>query len=134
MDINERVYDEHDNKGHCCSQTIMNMALEDMGRGEAERADMIKAMGAYCGGLHSGLACGALCAAKSALFIAEEEPGQAHDELGPELMEWFKERFGAWNCDELLEGNPNNRFTLCPVIMADTYVKLYDMLEDIGAV
>jgi hypothetical protein len=134
MDIKERVYDEHEVKKHCCSQAVMNMALEDMGRDEAERLEMVKAMGAYCGGMHEGLACGALCGAKSALFIAEEDIGKSHEELGPELMGWFKERFGAWNCSELLEGDLDRRFTLCPVIMADTYLKLYDMLEDIGAV
>ena len=134
MDIKNRVFDEHEIKKHCCSQTVMHMALEDMGRGEEERRDMIKAMGAFCGGLHERLACGALCGAKAALFLAEEDPARAHDELGPELMAWFKERFGAWNCDELLGGDPERRFELCPVIMADTYLKLYDMLEDIGAV
>ena len=134
MDIKDRVFEEHEIKKHCCSETVMNMALEDMGRSEEERRDTVKAMGAYCGGLHEGLACGALCAAKSALFIAEEDYGKAHDEHGPELMEWFRERFGAWNCAELLAGEPERRLSLCPVIMEDTYVKLYDMLEDIGVV
>ena len=134
MDIKDRVFDEHEIKKHCCSQTVMNMALEDMGRSEEIRRDMIKAMGAFCGGLHKRLTCGALCGAKAALFLAEEDPAKAREELGPELMEWFMERFGAWSCDELLGGDPERRFELCPGIMEDTYIKLYDMLEDIGAV
>ena len=134
MDIKDRVFEEHEIKRHCCSETIMNMALEDMGWSEEDRRVPMKAMGAYCGGLHVGLACGALCGAKSALFIAEEDIDKAHDELGPELMEWFKERFGAWNCGELLEGEPGSNPEFCLVIMSDTYIKLYDMLEDIGAV
>ena len=134
MDINDRVFEEHEIKGHCCSETIMNMALEDMGRSEEERQELVKAMGAFCGGLDKGLACGALCAAKSALFVAEEDSNKVHEELGPELMEWFKERFGAWNCRELLGADPGTNIELCLSIMADTYIKLYDMLEDAGAV
>ena len=133
MDIKERVLNEN-LRGHCCSETIMNMALADMGRNEEERHDTVKAMGAYCGGLHVGLVCGTLCGAKSVLFIAEEDYEKAHDELGPELMAWFKERFGSWNCADLLEGDQSRKLTLCPTIVEDTYVKLYDMLEEIGAV
>ena len=95
---------------------------------------MVKAMGAFCGGLHEGLACGSLCAAKVAIWIAEEDSRKAREELGPELMEWFKERFGSWNCAEILEGDQSRKKTLCPIIVEDTYTKLRDILEDIGAV
>ena len=133
MDVKERVFD---NKlmGYCCSESIMNMALEDMGREQEDRADLIKAMGAYCGGLHEGLACGTLCAAKAALFIAGSDNPKVQSELGSELMRWFMERFGAWNCTELLEGDESRKLTLCPIIVEDTYTKLKDMLEDIGAI
>ena len=134
MDIKDRVFDEKVNKKHCCSQAIVNMALTDMGAEDEVRAGLAKAMGAFCGGLHEGLACGALCGAKAALFFAEEDYDKAHDELGPELMEWFKERFGAWNCDELLDGDQGRRLTLCPIIIEETYMKLYEMLEDMGVV
>ena len=133
MEIMDRVLDEK-LRGHCCSESIMNMALEDMGRSEAERRDVVRAMGAYCGGLREGLACGAICAAKAVLFVAEEDYEKVHDEYGPEMMKWFKERFGAWNCAELLAGDLSRKQTLCPTIVAETYIKLYDMLEDIGVV
>ena len=129
MDIKGRILDGK-LKGYCCSEMIMDMALEDMGRSEEERRDAVWSMGAFCSGLHEGLACGTLCAAKAALYIAEENYHKAHGELGPELMEWFKERFGAWNCAELLEGDDSRRQTLCPLIVEETYIKLYDMLEE----
>jgi len=132
MDTKERVF-EGKLKGYCCSENIMNMYLEDTGRPPEERRDLIKAMGAYCGGLHEGLACGTLCAASSVLFLAEEDFDKARDELRPELMEWFKERFGSWNCHEILEGDYSRKPKVCPIIVEDTYTKLRDMLEDIGA-
>ena len=133
MDTKERVLDGILNK-YCCSENIMNLFLEDMGRAPEERADLVKAMGAFCGGLREGLACGALCAAMAALFIAEEDYDRAREDLGPDMMGWFKERFGAWNCAELLEGDESRRMTLCPVIVEETYDKLLDILEDIGVI
>jgi hypothetical protein len=133
MNTKERVFDEK-LRGHCCSESIMNMCLEDMQWSEEERRVLVRAMGAYCGGLRERLACGALCAAKAALYVAEDDYEKAAGELGPELMRWFKERFGAWNCAELLDGDDSRKLTLCPVIIEDTYVKLRDMLEDIGAI
>jgi hypothetical protein len=133
MNTTERIHEEKLIKKHCCSEGVLNMALEDLGYEPEARLPLIKAMGAFCGGLHEGLACGALCGAKAALFLTEGDYEKAHDELGPELMRWFKERFGSWNCNELLEGDMSRRTTLCPIIMEDTYIKLRDMLEDIGA-
>ncbi|MCL2111777.1 MAG: C-GCAxxG-C-C family protein [Clostridiales bacterium] len=133
MNAKDRVFEEK-LKGHCCSESIMNMCLEDMGWEPEARQPLIKSMGAYCGGLHEGLACGTLCAANAVLWIAEEDYNKAHDELGPEMMAWFKERFGSWNCTELLEGDEARKPIVCPPIVEDTYLKLHDMLEDIGAV
>ena len=131
MDTRDRVFNERF-KRHCCSESIMNMCLEDMGRDPESNKDLVKAMGAFCGGLHEGLACGALCAAVAVLWLAEEDPVKAHDKIGPEMMAWFKKQYGAWNCEDLLEGDKKRMATLCPVIMEETYIKTREMLEDIG--
>jgi len=128
MDTKELVI-ENKLMGYCCSESIMNMALTDMGWETEDRVALIKATGAFCGGLHEGLACGTLCAAKAVLFLAEEDKDKAKEELGPELMQWFKERFGHWNCADILEGDMSRKLTLCPVIVEETYLKLYEMLE-----
>ena len=133
MDVKDRVA-ENKLTGHCCSESIMKMALEDMGWEEEEKRNLIKAMGAFCGGLHEGLACGTLCAAKSVLFLAEEDYISTKEGSGAELMQWFKERFGHWNCAELLEGEMERKQTLCSINIEDTYIKLRDILEDIGAI
>jgi len=134
MDTKARVFEEKLVNKHCCSETVMNMILEDMEWAPGERQPLVKSMGAFCGGLHEGLACGALCAASAALWIAEEDYARAHDELGPEIMQWFKERFGYWNCADLLQGDQDRKLTLCPIIIEETYIKLHDILEDIGAI
>ena len=131
MDLKERVSDSL-LKGNCCSETVMNMFLEDIGRDPGQNRDLVKSMGAFCGGLHAGLACGVLCAAVSVLWIAEQDPVKAREEIGPEMMEWFKDRFGAWNCADLLEGDESWMMTLCPIIMEDTYIKVREMLQDMG--
>ena len=133
MDASERLLNEQ-LKGHCCSETIMNLSLEDMGWAEDDRQLLVRSMGAFCGGLHEGLACGTLCAAKAVLFLAAEDGDKARYELGPELMAWFRDRFGAWNCWELIEGDASRKSSVCPAIIEETYIKLRDMLEDIGAI
>ena len=134
MDIAERVLNNKLAHGCCCSENILKMALEDMGWEPEAHTAWIKSMGAFCGGLHEGLACGALCAANSVLWAVAEEKKKAKEELGPEFMSWFKERFGSWDCADILEGDESRKTTFCPTLTADTYLKLYDMLEDIGAV
>lgn len=132
MDIKDRVLDEM-LSGLCCGPTVMKLGLEYLERDPDEIEKFSKSMGAFCGGLHEGLGCGALSAANALLWLVEEDPAKAHDELGPEMMAWFKERFGAWNCAELLGDDPDaSRRDLCPVIVAETFLKLRDMLEDMG--
>lgn len=133
MDIKERVFENHALKKYCCSKTVLNLSLEDLGWDEERRDPLVKAMGAYCGGLHEGLACGALCGAKAVIFLVAEYE-EAKETLGPEMMGWFKERYGSWNCADILDGDDSRKDTLCPLIMEDTYIKLRDMLEDIGAI
>ena len=129
MNVKERVLLEK-LKGHCCSESIMAMFLEDTGR---ENDDLVKAMGAFCGGLRAGLVCGTLAAAVSVLFTAAERYEQARDELRPEMMEWFLNQYGSYSCEELLDGDETRRLTLCPIIVEETYYKLIGILEDAGA-
>jgi len=133
MDTKERVFDNK-LKGLCCSESIMNMALEDMGWDQEKRQPLEKAMGAFCGGLHEELTCGTLCAAKAVLFLVEKDYVSAKEGTGAELMIWFKERFGSWICADLLDGDLGRKLTLCPTIVEDTYIKLRDMLEDMGVI
>jgi hypothetical protein len=82
--------------------------------------------------MREGLACGTLCAAVGVLYVASDDVRVMKEALASEMMTWFKTRFGAWNCAELLEGDETRKMTLCPVIVGDTYLKLREMLEDAG--
>ena len=118
-------------RGHCCSESIMAMFLEDAGR---ENDDLIKAMGAFCGGMREYLVCGTLAAAISVIFVAAESYEQARDEMRPKMMKWFLESYGTYSCEELLDGDETRRLTLCPTIVEETYCKLIEILEDAGAI
>jgi len=128
MDVKERILVER-LKGHCCSECIMAMFLNDAGR---ENDDLVKAMGALCGGLREGLVCGALASAVSVIFVAAGSYDQARDEMRPEIMEWFLERYGSYSCEDLLDGDETRRITHCPIIIEETYCKLIEILEDAG--
>ena len=128
MDAKERILLEK-LKGHCCSESIMAMFLEDAGR---ENGDLVKAMGAFCGGLREGLVCGTLAAAISVIFLAAESYEQARDELRPEMMKWFLGRYGSYSCADILDGDETRKLTHCPTIVEETYCKLIEMLEDAG--
>ena len=128
MDIKERVIGEK-LKGHCCSESIMAMFLEDT---DKNNDDLIKAMGAFCGGMREGLVCGALAAAVSVIFTAAENYDQARNDLHPVMMKWFLDSYGSHCCADILAGDETRKLTLCPIIVEETYRKLTELLEDAG--
>ena len=123
MGLEERIFD-YRLKGYCCSQIIMAMALEDMG--SEENPDLIAAMGGLCDGLQEGKLCGTLAAAVCALYTAD--PYEADMTLRSELTEWF-DRYGSYDCEEITGGNPLNKHSICPPMLAEVYERLTDMLE-----
>ena len=126
-DMKERVLMEK-LRGRCCSESIMAMFLEDTGR---ENEELVKAMGAFCGGMREGLVCGALAAAISVIFTAAESYEQARDELRREMMSWFLNRYGSYSCADIIDGDETRKITYCPIIVEETYCKLTELLEDV---
>lgn len=111
-------------QGYCCSQIIMQIGLDNLGK---ENTDLIVAMKALCNGLQEGKLCGCLTAASCVLYLADSE--RAATRLNTELMEWFDDTFGALDCNDLLEGNPLNKIEKCPMIIEATCKKLEDLLD-----
>jgi hypothetical protein len=128
-DTHTRLFEEK-LKNRCCSMALMALCLDDFGE---ENEPLIKAMGALCDGMGEGQVCGTLAAAVCALFMSADDMMQANRELRPEMMNWFFSRFGAFTCEEILDGNEMRRISECPIIVEETYEKLREMLEDIGA-
>ena len=127
MDIKERVLMEK-LRGHCCSESIMAMFQEDTG---SENEELVKAMGAFCGGMREGLVCGTLAAAVSAIFVAAESYEQARDVLRPEMMNWFLEHYGSYSCADIIGDDEMRKITYCPILVEETYCKLTELLEDV---
>lgn len=119
----ERIF-EFKLKGYCCSQIIMGLGLESL---EKENDDLIRAMGGFCNGLEEGKLCGTLAAGVALLYMVD--PKEANKELRSSLMDWFYDRFGGYECEEILEGNPMNKLEICPVMIEETYEMICELLD-----
>ena len=70
-----------------------------------------------------------------------EDTGMDHPEhksaMG-EFTRWFEEEmmvnYGGIDCRDITKGNPANRVELCPGIIADTYAKCMEILEEKGLI
>lgn len=111
-------------KGYCCSQIIMQMGLEKLGK---NNEDLVKAMSGLCGGMATGKVCGCLSAAICLLFLVDGEDASMRG--AREITDWFSETFGETDCDKLLEGKLSNKVELCPVLIENTFKKVEEIIE-----
>lgn len=112
-------------KGYCCSQIIVAMILEDLGR---DNEDLISAMGGFCNGLESGENCGTLLASVAMLHMVD--PKAADMELRAEFMDWFYDAYGSYNCCDIVHDDPGQKMEICGAMIENCYNMLYEMLED----
>jgi hypothetical protein len=118
MSIQERLFEQR-LKNHCCSQTIMALSLEDLGK---ENEDLVQAMAAFCNGMGKGKICGTLAAAIAVLHVAD--PKGAVEQNQEELMDWFLDRFGGYDCEEIVHDDPLEKIRICPMLVEETYEQL----------
>jgi hypothetical protein len=111
-------------EGRCCTQIMVQIALQDSGRDDPV---MVDAVGALCLGLYSGDCCGALSGGALAMALLAARPLDTI--LVTELAEWFRETHGATRCDTLLAGDAMARFTRCPAIVEATYREAVEILD-----
>jgi hypothetical protein len=118
-------------KGYCCSQMILQMGLDAQ---KKENPALIQAVAGLCRGLNGGLLCGTLTA--GACLLALCDPQNAAQFLINDLVAWFTEEYGALyggiDCKDILAGEPDNRYSRCPEIVAATYAKVVELLEEYG--
>ncbi len=111
-------------KGYCCSQIIMAMGLDKLGK---ENPDLIQAMAGLCNGVWQEKICGTLSSAVCLLCLADaEEAGKIYIS---ELTEWFEDSFGSTECSDLISGNPLAKAETCPMIIEATFAKICEMLD-----
>ncbi len=114
-------------RGQCCTQIMVQLALEERGQ---ENAQMVEAVGALCLGLFDGLTCGALTGGALAMAIlAGELPG---DVLVTDLVDWFRGEYGMTDCDVSAAADLSVRFTRCPGMVAATYAEARAILHTHG--
>jgi hypothetical protein len=105
-------------QGFCCAQILLQLGLDEKG---SENPELINAVKGLCGGMHSGLACGALTG--GACLLSLLEPEKAHRKMIPALTEWFLEAYGTMDCKPILEIQPN--------ICGDIIVRTYEMVKEL---
>jgi hypothetical protein len=77
-------------------------------------------------GMQRGLACGALTGAVCLLGLFDLD--LAKRRMIPELLDWFLEQYGAQNCQDILKGDKQNRFKICPDLIENTYLYTKELL------
>lgn len=128
-------------RGYCCSQILMLLALDEMGR---ENPDLVRASAGLCNGLGDcsgpcGVLTGAACLL--ALHGAKGTDFEESDDRLPLMLEqlrtWFTDQvagqFGGVACADILEGecggpNPER----CGGLVADAYARVREILVENG--
>lgn len=137
MDLMERIMDLSQ-CGWFCSQILAILMNETTGNSNPE---LVKALGGLNGGVGYSQGCcgcmtGGCCIISSVTGKAEDtgyESPEHKSALG-EFTEWFKEEmmvnYGGIDCCDITKGNPANRLETCPQIIADTYMKCMEILQE----
>lgn len=123
-------------KGYCCTQIMLLLALEDMGR---ENPDLIRASAGLCDGLGDctgpcGVITGALCfmSLHAAKGMDMEEADDRLPLMVEELRGWFAEvagEVGGTNCVDIIGGNCGSPDpVLCGSLMSRAYDKVREIL------
>ena len=139
MDLFDRIM-ELSRCGYFCSQILAILLLETCGE---ENKDFVKAMGGLNGGIgFSGGCCGCMTGGVCIISYLTgkgedtgyEHPG--HKSAMKEFTDWFTEEmmieYGGIECNDITKGNPAKRVELCPQIIADTFMKCREILEERG--
>ena len=129
-------------KGYCCSQILLLLALESGGR---SNPDLVRSMAGLCNGLgYSGEMCGVLSGGACLMaFYAgkgtdEEQQNEYLTLMISELVEWFREKiggkYGGISCREILGENSTKKpdQNICGDILVETYVMTTAILESNG--
>ena len=123
-------------EGFGCSQITLILGLEAQGK---TNPDLVRAISGLHGGLgFSGKNCGALSGGCCllALYAGRGTPEETEDSRLPlmirSLVEWFEEeykkQYGGIDCSVILQGDARNQIARCPMIVAETFNKVKEIL------
>ena len=126
-------------EGYNCSQILMTLGLETMGK---ENSDLVKAIAGLGGGIgFTGKTCGALTggACLLSLYAGKGMPDGKNDDffsmaMIADLTDWFEETIGkahgSINCEAIIGDDLENKVPTpaCATIIGDTYNKIKEIL------
>jgi hypothetical protein len=139
MDLFDRVM-ELSQYGYFCSQIMAILMLEMTGE---ENPGLVRAMGGLNGGVgYSQGCCGCMTGGSCLLsyFTGKGEDtafeDANHKPAMAEFTRWFEEEmtaeYGGIDCRDITKGNPANRVEYCPQIIAASFEKCVEILQDRG--
>lgn len=116
--ITEKLYDVHEVKKYCCSQSVFMAFADKFGIDDDTAARLSAAFGA--GISHLGSTCGAVCgsAMVMGLYEADFDPQNQDDKHAfsdkvKAFGEKFEKEFGSLQCDWLREKNGDQWLPCC---------------------
>ncbi|MBU0908659.1 MAG: C-GCAxxG-C-C family protein [Proteobacteria bacterium] len=126
-------------QGLCCSQILMQLALDDMGE---ENVALVRSMSGLCNGLGAGEVCGAASGAACviALYAAKgdgsEEESPQYKLMLADFTAWFTgaapDRWGGIRCDEIIPSGAAMEIRKCGDIMSASRNKILEILAAYG--
>ena len=137
MDLFDRIM-ELSRYGYFCSQILAILMLDTIGE---ENTGLVKAMGGLNGGVgYSQGCCGCMTGGVCLIsyFTGKgEDTGYDDPQHKPALSEftkWFEEEmtaeYGGIDCRDITKGNPAKRVEYCPAIIAATFEKCMEILQE----
>ena len=139
MDLFDRVM-ELSRYGYFCSQIMAILGLELAGE---ENPKLVQAMGGLDGGVgYSKGCCG--CMTGGACLISYftgkaselEVESPEHKPALAEFTQWFRDEitaeYGGIDCEDIIGNNAAKRVEYCPQIIAASFEKCVQILEDRG--
>ena len=141
MDLMDRIM-ELSRYGYFCSQILAILMLEAVGE---ENPKLVQAMAGLNGGIgFSGDVCGCMAGGCCILSYFTGKPdadnydSPHHKPAQGEFVRWFTDEmeleYQAIDCQDITKGNPAKRVQYCPEIIARTFEKCMEILEERGLV
>ena len=139
MDLIDRIM-ELSRYGYFCSQILAILMLEAVGE---ENPKLVQAMAGLNGGIgFSGDVCGCMAGGCCILSYFTGKPdadsydSPHHKSAQGEFVRWFTEEmeleYQTIDCRDITKGNPAKRVQYCPQIIAQTFEKCMEILEERG--
>jgi len=141
MDLEERIM-ELSSYGYACGQILAVLLLDTI---EEKNPTLVRCMQGLNGGIAgSGDVCG--CMAAGACLISYFTGKPADDQFDSphhkgamgEFARWFTDEmemeYAATDCRDIVGTNPAKKVQYCPQIIASTYEKCMEILENRGLI